>query len=139
MDASKTCLVPAMQLAGSPACLGAPPAHLPPLPPPCREPSLPEEYVPELRAAAERAGLDWDQLARTDNSCGPHPTAEQLAAEGRRLLAQDVARLEEDVEQVGVGGVGAGFPTPACWRTMWSGWLGWVLGADVGLGGTGGA
>jgi hypothetical protein len=35
--------------------------------------SLPQEYVPELRAAAQRAGLDWGKFKLTDNSCPPHP------------------------------------------------------------------
>lgn len=38
-----------------------------------REPSLPPEIVPELRAAAAAAGLDWDKFQLTDNTCGPHP------------------------------------------------------------------
>lgn len=38
-----------------------------------RESSLPQKYVPELRAAAAKAGLDWNKFALTDNSCKPHP------------------------------------------------------------------
>lgn len=35
--------------------------------------SLPREYVPELRRAAEAAGLKWDDFTVTDNTCGPRP------------------------------------------------------------------
>ena len=42
---------------------------------PCcdREASLPDKYIPELREACQRAGLDWDKFQVTDNSCPPHP------------------------------------------------------------------
>ena len=39
----------------------------------CRESSLPTEYVPELQAAAERAGLEWADFKLSDNTCKPHP------------------------------------------------------------------
>ncbi len=38
-----------------------------------REASLPDKYVPELREACQRAGLDWDKFLVTDNTCPPHP------------------------------------------------------------------
>lgn len=44
--------------------------------------------MPELAAAAERAGLRWDEFQLTDNTCPPHPP--------RRSLVQT---LEADVEQ----------------------------------------
>ena len=51
-----------------------PPFFLPTLPlHPGREASLPEEYIPELQAAAEAAGLNWADFALTDNTCPPHP------------------------------------------------------------------
>lgn len=53
-----------------------------------REAQLPEEYIPELRVAAESVGLKWEDLKLTDNSCAAHPAP-------RGLLAQ----LEDDVEK----------------------------------------
>jgi VDE lipocalin domain len=38
-----------------------------------RAPKLPQEYIPELKAAAEAAGLDWSKFTTTNNTCGPHP------------------------------------------------------------------
>lgn len=39
-----------------------------------REASLPEKYIPVLREAAAKVGMDWDKDIRlTDNTCGPHP------------------------------------------------------------------
>lgn len=51
---------------------------------------LPQEYIPELREAAEKVGLDWDQFVVTDNRCGPHPP--------RRSLNDEVKELEEGFE-----------------------------------------
>ncbi len=34
-----------------------------------RDAKLPQEYIPELRAAAEKANLDWDKFKLTDNRC----------------------------------------------------------------------
>ena len=34
---------------------------------------MPDKYIPELREASQRAGLDWDKFQLTDNSCPPHP------------------------------------------------------------------
>eukprot|EP00887_Chlorella_sp_A99_P004962 scaffold4.g4962.t1 len=64
-----------------------------------RAPALPAEYVPELRAAAERAGVDWSAMTLTDNSCKPHPTEAQLAAAGRARLAADVKELGQELEK----------------------------------------
>ena len=61
-----------------------------PMPPPSRAASLPVELVPELAAAAERAGLRWADFRLTDNSCPPHPPPRSL-----------VAQLQREVEQVG--------------------------------------
>ena len=38
-----------------------------------REASLPDKYIPELREACQRAGLNWDKFELTDNTCPPHP------------------------------------------------------------------
>jgi hypothetical protein len=40
--------------------------------------SLPQEIVPDLKAAAESAGLKWEDFKATDNSCGPHPPKASL-------------------------------------------------------------
>ena len=32
-----------------------------------------QEFIPELKVAAEAAGLDWSQIKMTDNSCKDHP------------------------------------------------------------------
>lgn len=38
-----------------------------------REAHLPDKYIPDLREATKKAGLDWDKFLVTDNSCPPHP------------------------------------------------------------------
>lgn len=43
-----------------------------------REPSLPLEYIPELEAAASKAGLKWTDFQMTDNTCKPHPPAKGI-------------------------------------------------------------
>lgn len=60
-----------------------------------RERSLPEQYIPELRAAAEAAGLDWDKFVVTDNSCPPKPPPASLA----QRLEKGAERLERSAEQ----------------------------------------
>jgi hypothetical protein len=35
--------------------------------------SLPPALVPELKAQAEAAGIKWEDMALTDNTCPPHP------------------------------------------------------------------
>lgn len=69
-----------------------------------RAASLPPEIVPELREAAERAGLDWDQFKITDNSCPPKPPRrgpfEQLeedVMQVERFAVTEVSELERDV------------------------------------------
>lgn len=49
----------------------------------CRESTLPQEYIPEISAAVEKAGLKWSQFKVTDNSCPPHPPQESLVQEAR--------------------------------------------------------
>ena len=39
----------------------------------CRAPSLPEEYVPEIKTALAKIGQNWEDWKTTDNSCKPHP------------------------------------------------------------------
>lgn len=43
-----------------------------------RERSLPLEYIPELEAAATKAGLKWTDFQMTDNTCKPHPPAKSI-------------------------------------------------------------
>ena len=78
--------------------------------------------MPELRAAAEAAGLDWSKFSVTDNTCPPHPppppslVAELEAdveaveapvlksfARGFTVLEQEAARLEETLAEDLVG------------------------------------
>jgi len=56
-----------------------------------RERSLPEAYVPELREAAARAGLDWEAFQLTDNTCPPKPERMGPFEE----LEEDLERVEE--------------------------------------------
>lgn len=46
-----------------------------------RASTLPQEYIPEISAAVEKAGLKWSQFKQTDNSCKPHPPQESLVEE----------------------------------------------------------
>lgn len=65
-----------------------------------RAAALPPEYVPELSAAAEAAGLKWSDFTLTDNTCGPHPPPESLAekaADLERAVVQDVVAVEKAV------------------------------------------
>lgn len=56
-----------------------------------REAHLPDEFVPELREAAERAGLNWDDFTVTDNSCPPKPQMKGPFEE----LEDDLEKVEE--------------------------------------------
>lgn len=69
-----------------------------------RESKLPERLVPELRAAAEAAGLDWDKFTPTDNSCPAKPLPKKLA----EVLKDDINLAEKDVEGL-VTSFGKGF------------------------------
>ena len=37
---------------------------------------MPEEYVPEIKDHLQSVGLKWEDFKVTDNSCKPHPPAE---------------------------------------------------------------
>ncbi len=39
----------------------------------CRSPTLPEQYVPEIKEALSKAGQNWDDWKVTDNTCKLHP------------------------------------------------------------------
>lgn len=54
-----------------------------------RESKLPDQYIPELREAAEKVGLKWDEFIITDNTCPPHPPPKSLVEE-----------LEDDLTKV---------------------------------------
>ena len=43
-----------------------------------REASLPQEYIPQISAAVQKAGLKWSDFKVTDNSCPPHPPPSSL-------------------------------------------------------------
>jgi len=59
-------------------CLVAPYLEALPIAWAYREPSLPLEYIPELEAAATKAGLKWTDFQMTDNTCKPHPPAKSI-------------------------------------------------------------
>jgi len=61
--------------------------------------------IPELQAAAERAGLDWSKFTLTDNSCPAKPIAkgplEELESDieqAERFASEQVEKLEAGVE-----------------------------------------
>ena len=47
-----------------------------------RSKTLPQELVPELKAQAEAAGIKWESMALTDNTCPPHPPPRSLVKVG---------------------------------------------------------
>ena len=57
-----------------------------------REKSLPERYIPELKAAAEAGGLDWAKFQQTDNSCPLHPPLKAPLEE----LADDIQGVRDN-------------------------------------------
>lgn len=63
-----------------------------------RASSLPNEYIPELREAAAKAGLDWDKFKLTDNSCKPAPPQPSLVQEIEEDLQEDVQVVEQALE-----------------------------------------
>ncbi|KAK9810810.1 hypothetical protein WJX73_009081 [Symbiochloris irregularis] len=72
-----------------------------------RAATLPEEYIPELKEAAESIGLNWADFKITDNSCKPHPPATSKPTKFREL-EEDEARaleytIEEDLKSFGKG------------------------------------
>lgn len=71
-----------------------------------RAASLPQSLIPELREAASRAGLNWDDFKITDNSCPPKPTRKSPFDEvekdfviAERFAAKEVTELEKDFEK----------------------------------------
>jgi hypothetical protein len=58
-----------------------------------REPSLPAEYIPELEAACDRAGLKWTDFQMTDNTCKPHPPAKSILEKARCLATLHLAGM----------------------------------------------
>ena len=51
-----------------------------------REQSLPQEHVPQISAAVEKAGLKWSDFKVTDNSCPPHPPPSSPRRQGALAL-----------------------------------------------------
>lgn len=47
---------------------------------------MPEEYIPELKEAAESIGLNWADFKITDNTCKPHPPAASKPTKVPELL-----------------------------------------------------
>merc|ERR1712159_59429 len=74
-----------------------------------RDPVLPSKYVPEIREAVSKVGLDWDKFTLTDNSCRAAESkleelendlvfVETRVAKGIVTTEQDLVReLEKDV------------------------------------------
>jgi violaxanthin de-epoxidase len=69
-----------------------------------REAKFPEKYAPELREAASRAGISWDDFQLTDNSCPAKPPMKTLA----QIFTDDITEAERDVGQL-VTSFGKGF------------------------------
>jgi violaxanthin de-epoxidase len=59
--------------------------------------SLPAELIPELRAQAAAANMDWDDFTVTDNKCGPRPPAPPS------LLAEVEGEVEDSLRSFGKG------------------------------------
>lgn len=62
-----------------------------------REPTLPAEYIPELQAACDRAGLKWTDFQMTDNTCKPHPPAKSILEKVCCLFVVHVASMAPGV------------------------------------------
>lgn len=91
-----------------------------------RERSLPEKYIPELKVAAEAAGLDWAKFQLTDNSCPLHPPpkapleeiaddiqgaerfTKQEILQGEKFFEKEAVQLDADLEY-GLRSFGKGF------------------------------
>ena len=61
-----------------------------------RAPSLPAEYVPELRSAFSKVGIRWEEFALTDNTCGPEPRRRLVRPQDLDTLVEDVEELEDE-------------------------------------------
>ncbi len=58
-----------------------------------------QEYIPELKLAAEAAGLDWSQIKMTDNTCKPHPPLPKgIIEEVEEEVVKDVKTVEVGFE-----------------------------------------
>jgi len=51
-----------------------------------RESTFPDKYAPEMRAAAAKVGLKWDDFTLTDNTCKAAPPKQKL----QEVLAGDI-------------------------------------------------
>eukprot|EP00884_Botryococcus_braunii_P012424 jgi/Botrbrau1/21182/Bobra.0061s0073.1 len=63
-----------------------------------RAASLPQEIVPEVSAAVERAGMKWSDFVVTDNTCGPHPPPVPLIQKVERGAGKVVEVVEKEAE-----------------------------------------
>jgi len=70
-----------------------------------RESKLPEKYIPELKIAAENAGLSWGDFMITDNSCPPKPLSkgplEELQSDlkqAEEFASKEIVTLEDALE-----------------------------------------
>jgi len=63
-----------------------------------RAASLPEEYIPEISEKLKTVGLKWEDFKVTDNTCKPHPPAENPLVAVEKFAAQEVQLLENGFE-----------------------------------------
>lgn len=56
--------------------------------------SLPPELIPELRQQAEAAGIKWDDMILTDNTCPAHPPKKDVVT----VIEEDIEAVEKGVE-----------------------------------------
>lgn len=65
---------------------------------------LPESIVPEVQRAAQSVGRNFDELIKTDNTCGPEPPLverlEKTVEEGEKTIIREVEEIEGEVEKV---------------------------------------
>eukprot|EP00854_Cymbomonas_tetramitiformis_P001402 gene1402-2004_t len=61
-----------------------------------KTPVLDPAVEPELRAAAERVGLNYDDFEATDNTCGPEPPLKVVVPTDLDVLADDIIALEKE-------------------------------------------
>ncbi|KAL3160389.1 hypothetical protein ABBQ32_010714 [Trebouxia sp. C0010 RCD-2024] len=63
-----------------------------------RAPSLPDQYVPEIKEALAKIGQKWEDWKVTDNSCKPHPPATNLLQSAERFAEYEFGGLEKVLE-----------------------------------------
>ncbi|KAD3336230.1 hypothetical protein R6Q59_028542 [Mikania micrantha] len=68
-----------------------------------RSSTLPQTIVPQLQAAAQSVGRNFDTFTITDNTCGPEPPLverlEKKAEEGEKFIIKEAEEIEEEVQK----------------------------------------